>query len=58
MDVTEKNAAPVAAADGDPAVEKKEVALADAIAAAANEISPSRLKGKSARRMLRRESIT
>ena len=34
MDVTEKNAAPVAAADGDPAVEKKEVALADAIAAA------------------------
>lgn len=38
MDVTEKNAAPVAAADGDPAVEKKEVALADAIAAAANGI--------------------
>lgn len=38
MDVTEKNAAPVAAADGDPAVEKKEVALADAIAAAADGI--------------------
>lgn len=37
MDVTEKQAAP-AAQDGEPAVEKKEVALADAIASAAQGI--------------------
>lgn len=37
MDVTEKQAAP-AAEDGEPAVEKKEVALADAIASAAEGI--------------------